>query len=126
MDIYADNILDHFQNPRHHGALAQSTIAVEEINPLCGDKIHLELLIENDRIKDIGFTGEGCAISQAGISLLTEEIYLQSVADAEKITKDNVYRLIGVPLSPARVKCGLLGFAALKKALILYRHRYAS
>lgn len=120
MDIYAENILDHFQNPRHKGHLETPTTSVDDANPLCGDILHLELAInpENSTIQKVAFDGSGCAISQSAMSMLTELLPGKTHEEAEKITKDDMYTLIGVPLSPARVKCALLSLAILKKALI--------
>ena len=123
MDMYADNILDHFQNPRHHGALAQHTLSLDDVNPLCGDKLRLDLLVENGRIKDIAFDGSGCAISQAAMSMLTEEMYTKTIDEIDKISKDDIYKMLGVAISPARVKCALLGYTLLKKSLIVLKHQ---
>ena len=123
MDLYAENILDHFQNPRHHGSLDQTTISLDDVNPLCGDKLKLDLLVENNHIKDISFDGSGCAISQAAMSMLTEEVLHKSLLDAKNFSKDEFYNLLGVAISPARVKCALLGYTLLKKAIILLKHQ---
>lgn len=131
MDLYAENILDHFQHPRHKGALASGatpTITLDDTNPLCGDKLQLSLLVEQDNagnsvIKDIAFDGSGCAISQAAMSMLAEELYEKKISDAEAITKENIYDMLGVQLSTARVKCALLSYSLLKKALILLKHQ---
>lgn len=128
MDLYAENILDHFQHPRHKGALTTPTITLDDANPLCGDKLKLDLQIEknvegNATIKDIGFEGSGCAISQAAMSMIAEELYGKTLDDAEKLSKENVYEMLGVPLSTARVKCALLSYTLLKKALILLKHQ---
>ncbi|MFA7277803.1 MAG: iron-sulfur cluster assembly scaffold protein [Candidatus Gracilibacteria bacterium] len=123
MDMYAENILDHFQHPRHKGAIITPTIELDDANPLCGDKLKLTLQVENGQIKDIGFEGSGCAISQAAMSMVAEELYGKNLTDAENITKETIYEMLGVPLSTARVKCALLSYALLKKALILLKHR---
>lgn len=123
MDMYAENILDHFQHPRHKGAIATPTIELDDANPLCGDKLKLALQIENGQIKDIGFEGSGCAISQAAMSMIAEELYGKNLTDAENITKETVYEMLGVPLSTARAKCALLSYTLLKKALILLKHQ---
>lgn len=117
MDIYTETILDHFQNPHHAGALSHPTIKIAEDNPLCGDKISLELTIKNGVIKDIGFVGAGCAISQAAMSLLADEIQGKKISNLKKLTSAKMYNLLRVPISPGRVKCALLGFSALQQAL---------
>ncbi len=131
MDLYAENILDHFQHPRHKGALASGatpTITLDDANPLCGDKLELSLLIEQDNagnsiIKNLAFDGSGCAISQAAMSMLSEELYGKNLSNAETITPETIYEMLGVPLSTARVKCALLSYSLLKKALILLKHQ---
>ena len=117
MDIYSETILDHYQNPHHAGELSNPTVKVAEDNPLCGDKISLELIIKNGTVIDIGFVGTGCAISQAAMSLLADEIENKKVSVLKKFTPAKVYSLLHVPISPGRVKCALLGFATLQKAL---------
>ncbi len=121
--MYAENILDHFQNPRHKGKIEVPTISVEEANPLCGDKLSLDLIIENGSIKGMAFSGSGCAISQASMSMVAEELNGKSLEEAEKLSKDTIYELLGVPISPARVKCALLSYALVKKSLILLKHQ---
>ncbi len=123
MDLYAENILDHFQHPRHHGTISAATLTLDDTNPLCGDKLQLSLQIENGTIKDLAFDGTGCAISQAAMSMLAEELYGRNLSDAEAITQENIYEMLGVPLSTARVKCALLSYSLLKKALILLKHQ---
>ena len=117
MDLYAEIILDHYKNPHHHGKLENPTVTFDDSNPLCGDKIHLELLLENGLIVDAAFSGEGCAISKASASMLMDEIIGKTVANVLGMTKENIFEMVGVPLSSARVKCALLGFAAVKKML---------
>ncbi len=117
MDIYSETILDHYQNPHHAGKLFDPTIKVAEDNPLCGDKISLELIIKNGSVTEIGFVGTGCAISQAAMSLLADEVGGKKISNLKKLKPTKVYELLHVPISPGRVKCALLGFATLQKAL---------
>lgn len=117
MDIYTETILDHYQHPHHAGHLANPTVKVSEDNPLCGDKISLELEIKNGVVENVGFVGAGCAISQASISLLTDEIKGKKISSLSKLTPAKVYDLLHVPISPGRVKCALLGLTTLQKAL---------
>lgn len=123
MDMYAENILDHFQHPRHKGTLVAPTVSIDDANPLCGDKIKLELNVDADTIKEIAFDGSGCAISQAAMSMLAEELNGKTLADAEKVTQETIYELLGVPISTARAKCALLSLSLLKKALIILKHQ---
>lgn len=117
MDIYSETILDHYQNPHHAGKLSNPAIKVTEDNPLCGDKISLELVVKDKTIAEIGFVGTGCAISQAAMSLLTDEANGKKIANLKKLKPARVYELLHVPISPGRVKCALLGFTTLQKAL---------
>ncbi len=113
-DFYQQNILDHSKHPRNSGRLGQPTVSREELNPLCGDKLHVDLLIEDEVVTDVRFTGRGCAISQAAASMLTEEIKGKSVAEVRAIGKDAVLELLGIPVGYTRLKCALLGLKAIK------------
>ena len=117
MDIYTETILYHYQHPHHAGALAHPTVKASADNPLCGDKISLDLLIKNGAIADVGFVGTGCAISQAAASLLTDEILGKKISYLKKLTPAKIYNLLRIPISPGRIKCALLGLATLQKAL---------
>ena len=122
MDLYAEIILDHYQHPHHAGTLEQPTISAEDSNPLCGDKIRLDLLLDqNGKIIDVGFVGEGCAISQASASMLTDELIGKTIEEAEQLQNEDIYAMVQVLLSPARVKCALLSLATLKKGVLNYR-----
>ncbi|MEK7131512.1 MAG: Fe-S cluster assembly sulfur transfer protein SufU [Patescibacteria group bacterium] len=117
MDIYTETILDHYQHPHHVGEISNSTIKVTEDNPLCGDKISLYLEIKDGVVENVGFVGTGCAISQASMSLLADEIQGKKISGLKKLTPAKVYDLLHVPISPGRVKCALLGLTTLQKAL---------
>jgi nitrogen fixation NifU-like protein len=114
MNIYEEDILDHYQNPSNYGTLEKPDISYEDDNPLCGDKIRVDLQIEEGIIKDVRFSGHGCTISQAAASMLTEEIKGQALEDVKKLTKDDILEMLGIPLGPVRLKCGLLALKALK------------
>lgn len=120
MDMYAETILEHYRRPHNHGEIAKASIEHMEYNPLCGDSIIIYLVIENDAIKDVKFTGRGCAISQSAASMLTDEIKGKSLEEIKKLDKDFVLGLLGVEISPARMKCALLGIKTLKLALYYY------
>lgn len=118
-DFYRDFILDHYRNPRNFGHLDSATATAEDINPLCGDEIRMELLVgEGGRVDDVRFSGKGCAISQASASMLTEEIKGMKVEDVAKLTKDVVLENVGIGISPTRMKCATLGLRVLKSAAI--------
>lgn len=118
-DMYQENILDHYQNPRNLGKLEPADLTARENNPLCGDSIELFLKLDREqRVTDVKFSGQGCAISQSAISMLTEEMKGKHVKDLEALaTKDHVFQLLGVPISHARIKCALLSMDVLLLAL---------
>lgn len=118
-ELYRDFVLDHYRNPRNAGVLDEPDATFEDINPLCGDKIRMDLRIRDGIVEDVKFKGRGCAISQASASLLTEAIKGQPLADVAKIGKDEVLGNIGIEISAARLKCALLGLKVLKQALAL-------
>ena len=118
--MYQENILDHYRSPRNFGRLENASIHHHEKNPLCGDEIDLFLIVENDKVKDAKFHGHGCAISQASASMLTEKIKGKSIAELEKLTKDDVLEMLGIPLSPVRLKCALLSLDTLKNSILIF------
>jgi nitrogen fixation NifU-like protein len=115
-DMYRDYILDHYKNPRNSGDLVGATNSYHDTNPLCGDEITMHLLIDDDLVKDVRFSGRGCAISQASASILTEEIKGKTLDEVKSIDRQHVLENLGIPISPARVKCALLGLKTLKGA----------
>ncbi len=108
MDLYADNILDHYKHPRNTGSLTDA-ISHREENISCGDDLIIDLTIDDGKIKDLKWRGQGCAISQAAMSLMSEELIGMTVAKAETFKPDDVYKLLRVPVGPRRFKCALLG-----------------
>jgi nitrogen fixation NifU-like protein len=112
---YREQIIDLYENPLNHGVLATADFSYEEDNPLCGVVVRIDVkLDENGRVADVAWSGEGCAISQASASLLTEEIKGKTLAEVKEFPKEKVLELIGIPLSMARVKCALLSLKVLK------------
>jgi nitrogen fixation NifU-like protein len=114
MNIYQEEILDHYENPSNYGTLENPDISHEEDNPLCGDKIRMELKVEDGTIRDVRFSGHGCTISQASASMLTERIKGKSVEEIKKLTRDDILDMLGIPLGPVRLKCALLSLKVLK------------
>jgi nitrogen fixation NifU-like protein len=111
------NIMDHFHDPENHGVLEDADFKVVEFNPLCGDKIELFVKLNENKIVNIGFIGEGCAISQAAMSMLSEEIKGKSVEEIMSLDKEFVVNMLGIELSPTRLKCALLSLQAVHNAL---------
>jgi len=116
-DLYREYILDHYQNPRNYGEMEDPDISHEEYNPLCGDRLVFQLKLNNDRVVDVKFYGEGCAISQASASMLTEVVAGKSVEELKAITKDDILEMLGIPIGPVRMKCALLSLKALKAGI---------
>jgi len=118
-DMYQEVILLHYRAPHNFGPLEGADRVAEESNPLCGDHITLRLKVDpaSHRIDQVRFEGDGCAISMASASMLTDRLAGRTLDEAGKLTRDDVLQLLGIPLSPVRVKCALTGFAALGKAL---------
>ncbi len=116
-DLYRDYILEHYRRPHNFGVLDNATTSQEGANPLCGDRITLQLRVSNGQIAAVGFTGRGCAISQASASLLTDEIKGKAVDTAAAMKAADVLDLLGIEISPARMKCALLSLETLQGAL---------
>ncbi|MDQ4100316.1 MAG: SUF system NifU family Fe-S cluster assembly protein [Chloroflexota bacterium] len=115
--IYREIILDHFQNPRNRGTLDPADYTYEDTNPLCGDEVRIDDRVTNDRIADVKFSGRGCAVSQASASILTEMVEGKTLAEVKTITKEDLLDEIGIPVSPARMSCALLGLKVLKAGI---------
>ena len=113
-DFYRQNILDHYQNPRNFGTLEKPDISAEDSNPLCGDKIRIDLRVKNGTIEDVKFTGIGCSISRAAASMLTEEVKGKTLDEVKQIGRDEVLEMLGIELGPVRLKCALLALKTLK------------
>ncbi len=118
-DLYREIILDHYKNPRNFGALEPADAAAEGQNPLCGDEVAVTVSFNGDgqTIDEIRFQGRGCAISQAASSMLTELVEGRTAADVAAMPKEELLDEIGIPLTPVRLKCALLGLGVLKVAL---------
>ncbi len=110
-------LLDHYNYPKKKGELDSPDISHEEGNPLCGDKIKLDIKLENNKIKDIRFSGEGCVISQASASILSEFVEGKDLEEIKKMDAEDIFNLLGIRISPIRYKCALLALKALKSAL---------
>lgn len=116
-DDPAETLLDHAKSPFHRGILSGANCSHVERNPTCGDEVHLQLRIDGSRVAAAWFQGRGCIVSQAGASMLCEQIDGRSVDEVGGLTDEDVVRWIGIPLNPIRRNCGLLAFRALQQAL---------
>jgi nitrogen fixation NifU-like protein len=116
--LYREVILDHYKTPRNHGVLEPHDAIAEGQNPLCGDEVTVSVRFgEGDVIEDVGFEGRGCAISQAATSMLTDLVKGRTAEEISSMPKDELLEEIGIPLTPVRLKCALLGLGVLKVAL---------
>lgn len=116
---YREYILDHYRNPRNYGKLEQPNAHAEDSNPLCGDQLAMDLQVEDDRVTAVRFQGRGCAISQAAASMLSEMIEGKTVEEVVQLGKDDVLDALGIPISPARMKCAFLSLRVLHRSLAL-------
>ena len=116
-DLYRDYILEHYRRPHNFGVIDAPTASIEGSNPLCGDRITLQLGVKDGVVDRVGFTGRGCAISQASASLLTDEIKGKPVSEVEAFRADDLLDLLGIEISPARMKCAMLSLETLQGAL---------
>ena len=115
--MYREIILDHYKSPRHHGVLEPHDAHAEGQNPLCGDEVTVYVRFDGDVISDISFEGRGCAISQAATSMLTEIVKGRTAQEVATLPKEELLDEVGIPLTPIRLKCALLGLGVLKVAL---------
>jgi nitrogen fixation NifU-like protein len=117
--MYREVILDHYKNPRGHGELEDPDAHADGQNPLCGDEVSIYVAFGEDgeTIKEVKFSGRGCAISQAATSMLTEMVAGRKASEVAVLDKDELLEEIGIPLTPVRLKCALLGLTTLRVAL---------
>jgi nitrogen fixation NifU-like protein len=117
--MYREVILDHYRSPRGHGLIEGADAVAEGQNPLCGDEvtISVKFAADGETIEDVGFEGRGCAISQAATSMLTELVRGRTATQVAALPKEELLDEIGIPLTPIRLKCAILGLGVLKVAL---------
>jgi len=127
MDLYREEILEHYRNPRNQKSLANANAKAHVANPLCGDSMDMELTIDKEKrenvISEISFKSDGCVISTASASMLTEKVKGMSIEKVEKLGKDDVLGLLRLDLMPNRLKCALLSLEVLQKAVLDWKEK---
>lgn len=116
-NLYQENILEHYQHPRNRGTLERPDVTYEDANPLCGDKIRMDFRVVDGRIAEVRFSGTGCSISQAAASMLCEKVEGLPLDEARRIGRDEMLEMLGIPLGPVRLRCGLLALKTMKAGL---------
>jgi nitrogen fixation NifU-like protein len=122
MDLFSETILDHYKHPNNKGSLKNPSISINELNPLCGDRLRVDLKIDSKgRIEEVGILPQGCAISTASASLLSEKLKGKSLKEIEKINEKDIFKMLGIEINPGRIKCAMLPLVTIKKALLLIK-----
>lgn len=119
-DIYRENILEYYRNPRNHGSIPDADIILRDTNPLCGDDIEISIKIIDNKIEAIKFKGKGCAISQSSVSMLTEKLKGKDIESARNIDKEYILKMLGIEINASRLKCAMLGLKVIKLGIYNY------
>lgn len=119
-NMYTELILENYRNPANFGAIRNADLESEDENPTCGDKIKMQIKLDGNKIQDAKFTGDGCAICISSASMLTSLVKGKNLSNVKKISKEDVFKFLGINLTPIRIKCALLPLKVLKMALVSY------
>ncbi len=122
LDMYQENILEHYRHPHNKRKLDPTDIETKEQNPLCGDEITVYVAFGGDeKVAEVAYEGQGCAISQASMSMLTDELKGKTLDEIAAMGPDDIQEMVMVPLSPVRMKCATLGIKAVQRGVADYR-----
>jgi nitrogen fixation NifU-like protein len=116
-DLYREQILDHYGHPRNEGTLEDPDISYERDNPICGDSVRLDIRLQDGKVGQARFTGQGCVISMASASMFTEEIQGKTIAELKAMDDRHMFKMLGIDLGPSRANCGVLPLRVLQEAL---------
>jgi nitrogen fixation NifU-like protein len=121
---YSETLFDHFRHPRHYGALPTPDVAYEDVNPLCGDRIRMELQVNAEQIITAArFRGDACIISRATASILTELIHHRTLQQVERLDRETLLALLNTAIRPSRVRCAILPLQVVQAGIAVYRTR---
>jgi nitrogen fixation protein NifU and related proteins len=119
-EIYREMILDHYKNPVNSGVVPNAHVVTKEYNPSCGDVVEIQIKFNDGKIDEIKFQGQGCAINQASVDILIDLVKNKTIQEVKDITQEKFLKVLGIELSPLRLKCALLGLKTLKMAVYTY------
>jgi len=128
-ELYREYLLDHYKNPHNKGIIKNADIHQHDINISCGDKVEIYVKLDeknHDIIKNVKFEGRGCVICMASTSILTDEIVGKKLSEIHKMDTDDLLKIIGLKLTPARIKCAMLPLVTIKKGIIEYESKKIS
>lgn len=116
-DLYRQYILEHYREPHNHGHLEQPDIHAADTNPLCGDRVEIDLDVRDGRVEQVRFSGRGCAISQASASMLTDKIEGATLDELRALRPQDILDMLGVEIGPARQRCAMLSLRVLHQGI---------
>jgi len=116
-NLYQEELLDHYRNPRNKGSLKNPDFVASDDNPSCGDRVQFEGIISENKVESLSFDGHGCILSQAVASMLTEECIHKTLDEIKAMSKDDVLKMVGITLGPNRIKCALLPLLVLQEGI---------
>jgi len=122
MNIAYEEIMERYKEPINQGTIENPNLKFKDSNPLCGDEIEIQASIENNQIKNIKFTSIGCVISKASVDILSDHVNNKNIDEVSNITNDEMLELLGISVTPMRLKCALLGLIILKKGIKEYKN----